>query len=63
MTLALQNAPSATLAPLHYLELIMAGFLGYIVFSDIPNPMALMGMLIVVLSGLYVVFRERQLND
>ena len=62
MSLALQYAPSSTLAPLHYLELIMAGVLGYLIFSDVPNTLALCGMVIVILSGLYVVYRERILN-
>ncbi len=62
MSLALQYAPSSTLAPLHYLELIMAGVLGYLIFSDVPNTLALCGMVIVILSGLYVVYRERMLN-
>ena len=63
MSLALQYAPSSTLAPLHYLELIMAGVLGYVIFSDVPNALALCGMVIVILSGLYVVYRERVLNS
>ena len=62
VSLALQYAPSSTLAPLHYLELIMAGVLGYLIFSDVPNTLALCGMVIVILSGLYVVYRERMLN-
>ena len=62
MSLALQYAPSSTLAPLHYLELIMAGLLGYLIFSDVPNALTLCGMVIVILSGLYVVYRERVLN-
>ena len=62
MSLALQYAPSSTLAPLHYIELVMAGVLGYLIFSDVPNTFALCGMVIVILSGLYVVYRERMLN-
>ena len=60
--LAIQYAPSSTLAPLYYLELIMSGVFGYLIFSDVPNILALCGMVIVILSGLYVVYRARVLN-
>ena len=59
--LAIQYAPSSTLAPLYYLELIMSGVFGYLIFSDVPNIFALCGMVIVILSGLYVK-RARVLN-
>ena len=59
MTYALTFAPAATLAPLHYLEIITAAILGYLVFDDIPNGLALWGIVIIMASGLYVVHRER----
>ncbi len=59
MTYALTIAPAATLAPLHYLEIITAAVLGYLVFDDIPNGLALWGIVIIMVSGLYVVHRER----
>ncbi len=61
MTYALRYAPSATLAPLHYLEMVMAVALGYFVFSDFPNAMTWLGIVIICGSGLYIVFRERNL--
>jgi drug/metabolite transporter (DMT)-like permease len=62
MSLALTYAPSSTLAPLHYLEIVSAVILGFLVFGDIPNQLAFTGMFIVVLSGLYIVYRERQIG-
>ncbi|SLN20941.1 DMT family transporter [Pseudooctadecabacter jejudonensis] len=59
MTYALSVAPAATLAPLHYLEIITAAILGYLVFDDIPNGLALWGIVVIMVSGLYVVHRER----
>lgn len=59
MTYALTFAPAATLAPLHYLEIITAAILGYLVFGDLPNGLALWGIMIIMASGLYVVHRER----
>ncbi len=60
MTYALKFAPSATLAPLHYLEIVAAVALGYLVFSDFPNAMTWAGIAVIVSSGLYIIHRERR---
>lgn len=59
MTWSLRFAPSATLAPMQYLEIPFATVIGLLVFGDFPNPLAFVGILITVGAGLYVVFRER----
>jgi drug/metabolite transporter (DMT)-like permease len=59
MTWSLRYAPSATLAPMQYLEIPFATVLGFIVFGDLPNPVAAAGILITVIAGLYVILRER----
>ena len=59
MTYALSLAPSATLAPLQYLELPVATFFGYLVFSDFPNTLSLTGIAIIIGAGLYMIHRER----
>ncbi len=59
MTYALKYAPSATVAPLHYSEIVVAVALGYLIFGDFPNPMTWTGIAIIVASGLYVIHRER----
>jgi drug/metabolite transporter (DMT)-like permease len=59
MTYALKFAPSATLAPLHYLELVSAVALGYLVFGDFPNALTWAGIAVIVASGLYIIHRER----
>ena len=60
MTIALKFAPTSTLAPIHYLELLPAILLGYLVFGDFPNTLTWIGISIIVASGLYVIHRERQ---
>jgi drug/metabolite transporter (DMT)-like permease len=60
MTYALKYAPSATLAPLHYSEIVVAVALGYLVFGDFPNPLTWTGIAIIVASGLYIIHRERR---
>lgn len=59
VTYALKFAPSATLAPLHYFEIVMAVALGYAVFGDFPNAMTWAGIVVICGSGLYVIHRER----
>ncbi|MDH5797254.1 MAG: DMT family transporter [Paracoccaceae bacterium] len=62
MTYALRFAPSATLAPLHYLEIVSAVILGFLVFGDFPNTLALTGIGVILAAGLYVIHRERKLE-
>lgn len=59
MTYALSLAPSATLAPLQYLELPVAALFGYLVFRDFPNNLSLIGITIIIGAGLYMIHRER----
>ena len=60
MTVAMKYAPAATLAPLHYLELPMAVFLGYAIFGDFPNVYTWIGIALIVGSGLYIIAHEHQ---
>ncbi|WP_415182261.1 DMT family transporter [Phaeovulum sp.] len=59
ITYALKFAPSSTLAPLHYLEIVTATLFGYLVFHDFPNALTWIGIAIIVASGLYIIHRER----
>ena len=59
MTYALRFAPSATLAPLHYLEIISASAIAYVVFGDFPDALTWAGIGIIAASGLYIIHRER----
>ncbi|WP_037916688.1 DMT family transporter [Sulfitobacter sp. 20_GPM-1509m] len=58
MTWSLRFAPSATLAPMQYLEIPFATAIGYVVFRDLPNGLATVGIMITIAAGLYVVLRE-----
>ena len=62
MTWSLSFAPSATLAPMQYLEIPVATILGYVVFADLPNELAALGIGITICAGLYVVFREHAVS-
>jgi drug/metabolite transporter (DMT)-like permease len=62
MTWSLRYAPSATVAPMQYLEIPIATIIGFAVFGDLPNAMASVGIAIVIVSGLYIVFREQAMS-
>ena len=59
MTWSLRFAPSATLAPIQYLEIPVATLLGWLIFKDLPNTLASIGIAITMASGVYVVLNER----
>lgn len=61
MTWSLRFAPSATVAPVQYLEIPFATLIGWIIFSDLPNGLAAVGIAITMAAGLYILFRERRL--
>jgi drug/metabolite transporter (DMT)-like permease len=59
MTWSLRFAPSTTLAPMQYLEIPVAALVGFIIFAELPNSLAAIGIAITVASGVYVVLREQ----
>lgn len=58
MTRAFALAPVALLAPFEYTTLVWATILGYLFFGDFPGPYTVAGATLIVLSGLYLVYRE-----
>ncbi len=59
MTWSLRYAPSATLAPMQYLEIPVATLIGWLIFHDLPNGLAALGIGITIAAGLYVILHER----
>ncbi len=55
-------APSSLVAPMHYLEIVFAVLLGYLVFGDFPGPMKWVGIAIIVGAGAYVFWREARIR-
>jgi len=62
MTWSLRFAPSATLAPMQYLEIPIATLVGLMIFGDLPNGLAALGILVTMAAGLYIVARERAVS-
>ncbi len=61
MAWSLRFAPSTTLAPMQYLEIPVATLFGWMIFTDLPNGLAAIGILITMGAGLYIVLHERKL--
>ena len=62
MTWSLRFAPASTLAPMQYLEIPFGTLIGWLIFSDLPNGLAALGICITVGAGLYIIARERRLS-
>lgn len=50
---------ASKLAPLGYFEIIPNIIIGYIWFSDLPDKYTILGLLVIIFSGIYVFRRER----
>lgn len=55
-------APASVLAPFIYTQLVWTTALGFLVFGDVPHRWTIVGGLIVVGSGLYLLYRERKVG-
>lgn len=62
MTWSLRYAPSATLAPMQYLEIPFATLIGWLIFAELPNTLASFGIAVTIASGLYIVMIERSIR-
>ncbi|MGI9437566.1 MAG: DMT family transporter [Geminicoccaceae bacterium] len=56
---AMRTGDISFISPFRYSVLLWAMLLGFLIFGEIPDPMMLLGSLIVVLTGLYTLYRER----
>ena len=52
-------APASTIAPFLYISLLTHSTAGYFVFGQVPDQWTLTGAAIVILTGLYLLHRER----
>ena len=62
LILSLKYADASKLAPLGYTEIIPNVLIGYYFFSEIPDSWTYLGLVIIVLSGLYISRREKFLK-
>jgi drug/metabolite transporter (DMT)-like permease len=57
-TKALHLAPASAVSPFNYLSLVWAIIVGFIIWGDLPTTELILGSVVVVISGLYLLWRE-----
>ncbi|MBZ8118460.1 DMT family transporter [Roseovarius sp. LXJ103] len=60
MAQAYRLSDAATVAPFEYVGLPLAIFWGFVVFGELPTPVMMAGIVLILGSGLFVFLRERQ---
>jgi drug/metabolite transporter (DMT)-like permease len=62
MTFSYRYAEPSLLAPFDYVAMVWAVVLGYFVLGEVPQPLVLLGAAVVVVAGLFIIWRERRLH-
>jgi drug/metabolite transporter (DMT)-like permease len=62
ITSSYRFADASVVVSFEYTTLVWAVAIGFLVFGDVPQPIVFLGALVVVASGLYVIYRERQIS-
>ncbi|MGX9179585.1 DMT family transporter [Mesorhizobium sp. BHbdii] len=62
MTAAYRHAEASVVAPFEYTSMLLGIVVGYLAFGDVPTIHMLIGGLIVVAAGIFIIWRERQLG-
>lgn len=62
MTQSYRLAEASVIAPLDYINMVWIVIISYLVFGDVPTAVVLAGSLVVIASGVFVVWRERRLG-
>jgi RarD protein len=60
LTQAFRLAPASVVGPFDYAALIWACLLGYMIWGDLPDIYCICGAFLVVVSGIYLIFKEAQ---
>ena len=58
LTMASKNLESSVFAPIQYTQLFSGIILGYLIFNDLPDIFEIIGSTIIILSGVYIIYRE-----
>lgn len=60
--MALRGTEVAYTAPFRYTLIVYALILGYVVFGDVPDSWSMLGIVLIVGSGLFTLYREQRLK-
>jgi drug/metabolite transporter (DMT)-like permease len=59
---AFRRGEAALVAPFKYSALLWATLIGFILFGELPDRWTIVGAVLIVLAGLYVLYRETQIR-
>ena len=62
MSQAAKNADVAVTSPFEYTSFVFVGIMGYLFFNEIPSNSIVLGGILIIMSGIYVAYRERKNN-
>jgi len=62
LTSSYRYADVSTIAPFEYTSIVLGLIVGYFLFDDVPTGTMLTGTAIVISAGIFVIFREHQLE-
>ncbi|QFT98027.1 Riboflavin transporter [Roseovarius sp. THAF8] len=62
LTSAYRFADASVIAPFDYASMLFAIAIGYVIFDEVPTGQMLIGAALIVLAGIIIIVRERQLG-
>lgn len=62
LTESYRHADMSTIAPFEYTSIVLGLVIGYFLFGDVPTGTMLLGTVIVVGAGIFIIFREHRLG-
>lgn len=62
LTESYRHAEVAVIAPFEYSSILLALLIGYFVFSEVPTPLMLSGVVLIITAGVIIILRERRLG-
>ena len=60
MAQAAKSAEVVVITPFEYTSFIFLGIMGYFFYNEVPGTSVFIGMFLIILSGIYIVYREQQ---
>jgi len=60
MSQAAKYADVAITSPFEYSSFIFVGFMGYLIYSEIPTLSIYLGGTIIISTGIFIAYRERK---
>ncbi len=62
LTESYRHGDTSTIAPFEYTSILFGLVIGYFLFDELPTPVMLAGVAIIVAAGMFIIYREHQLG-